>query len=450
MAEPIASAGAVRAVREVLNLTAFVGEWSFRAYVSRAVSYVRLYGISGCVVEIYGTKNVWDMQAEVLGSRNDETAMAFRKSVQDESTSCAVAAAIISQIAITALSLPLLSQTHWVAQGFWIFSLISGIVAVYYASAQHRTMGRLLLPDQVRGWIRGTKFVERGAVTSTGIPTPAECFQSCLPHPTSVLVMSAPQLLLTCSLGSFVIGLGVYLGFVWQRKLDASAGFNDSKNIFITYIISTAVCVIFYIPSTLTQDFGYRENPYLTVVSNVVRWYSDDLQNKIQPGSEQYGQSLQAKPSNSAQTGYGQSLAGHGELSPVVTRTNLPRTSADDAVQQTIQNPSATEIPNASMPHQPGSTTSLQDHRELPQASPQHQALLNALRESARLRRESAKVEELIARCYEQLLNGANCARGEYDRTGRHEEREEEEDEEEEEEEGEEDEEGKGTSERIT
>lgn len=54
-------------------------------------SYLRLYGISGILVVTFGTRSVWEMQAEVLGCRNHDTAMAFRKSVQDESTTCAVA-----------------------------------------------------------------------------------------------------------------------------------------------------------------------------------------------------------------------------------------------------------------------------------------------------------------------------------------------------------------------
>ena len=75
----------------VASLTSVVLQFYFDFYFVRPISYVRLYGISGVVVAAFGSKNVWDIQAEVLGSRNDETAMAFRKSVQDESTTCAVA-----------------------------------------------------------------------------------------------------------------------------------------------------------------------------------------------------------------------------------------------------------------------------------------------------------------------------------------------------------------------
>lgn len=75
----------------LFHLSRLIVEYQFDVYISRPVSYVRLYGISGVAVAAFGSRNVWDMEAEVLGGRKDDTAMAFRKSVQDESTTCAVA-----------------------------------------------------------------------------------------------------------------------------------------------------------------------------------------------------------------------------------------------------------------------------------------------------------------------------------------------------------------------
>lgn len=78
-------------VAGLIQLSRFVIELPLNLYILRPVSYLRLYGISGVVVAAFGSKNVWDVEAEVLGGRKDDTAMAFRKSVQDESTTCAVA-----------------------------------------------------------------------------------------------------------------------------------------------------------------------------------------------------------------------------------------------------------------------------------------------------------------------------------------------------------------------
>lgn len=76
---------------ELLGVVVPVAVYIANLSVFRPSAYVRLYGISGIVVAVFGSRNIWEMQAEVLGSRKDETAMAFRKSVQDESTTSAVA-----------------------------------------------------------------------------------------------------------------------------------------------------------------------------------------------------------------------------------------------------------------------------------------------------------------------------------------------------------------------
>jgi hypothetical protein len=64
-------------------------------------------------------------------------------------------AAIVAQIAITGLSLNNLSQTHWVAKGSFVLSMTFALMAVYYATTQQRTLGRLIKAKDVRLWIRG-------------------------------------------------------------------------------------------------------------------------------------------------------------------------------------------------------------------------------------------------------------------------------------------------------
>lgn len=400
----------------LFHLSRLIVEYQFDVYISRPVSYVRLYGISGVAVAAFGSRNVWDMEAEVLGGRKDDTAMAFRKSVQDESTTCAVAGAIVSQIAITALQLPFLSQAHWVAQGFWIFSLISGIMTVYYASSEHRTMGRLLLPGQVRGWIRGERDREPDVISQS--QSESELLKLFLPGPSSVLTISAPQLLLSASLYSFLVGLGVYVSFVWRRQLDPNAGFNDSRNTFITYIVSIAICEVTYSISSVNQEDPTQKNPWLTVIANVENyWESRPFQTNKQQnasGSEQSEQFSHTEPSNSAQPDNIQGSAGQGGASLIVPITSILRTSTDGVAPKAVQNQlsasAVTEVLQSPTPA-PGSdiqetrtTTLSQGHADIPRLSPQHQVLIKALQDSARLRRESSKLEELIARCYEQLL----------------------------------------------
>jgi hypothetical protein len=61
--------------------------------------------------------------------------------------------AIIAQVASIPLSLPFLSQTHWVDGAFFMASLISGALSVYFACLIQRTVFSVaLLPSE--GWRR--------------------------------------------------------------------------------------------------------------------------------------------------------------------------------------------------------------------------------------------------------------------------------------------------------
>jgi hypothetical protein len=67
-----------------------------------------------------------------------------------------------------------------------------------------------------------------------------------MPSPAAVLTVSAPNMLLSASLNSFLLGLGTYLAYVWTRHLDTTAGINDSRAIFITYVASLTACYGIY------------------------------------------------------------------------------------------------------------------------------------------------------------------------------------------------------------
>lgn len=87
MIDPISIAGSLAQISSLI--TSFPK--SFYLVTSDVIGYSRLYGISGFIVWWFGSKNVWRMQAQVLGGLKDEDAMAFRKSIQDECTMTAVA-----------------------------------------------------------------------------------------------------------------------------------------------------------------------------------------------------------------------------------------------------------------------------------------------------------------------------------------------------------------------
>jgi hypothetical protein len=103
----------------------------------------------------------------------------------------------------------------------------------------------------------------------------ATCFT---PSISAVVTMSAPQALLTGSLFSLLISLGIYLGFTWTRDLDPAAGTNDSRNVFIMYATSLGVCLVVYTLSLLIQDEDSRSE--MSILNQYVVDYVQNEQNK--------------------------------------------------------------------------------------------------------------------------------------------------------------------------
>lgn len=282
-------------------------------------------------------------------------------------------------------------------------------------------MGRLLQASQVRAWIRGEPDEEPEIPTKESIDRVLgsgrffwhgrSILNPFRPSLASVLTISAPQLLLSASLYSFLIGLGVYVSFVWRRQLDPKAGFNDSRNIFITYVVSIAVCEIIYSISAMTQEEVKAGNRLNTVFNNWKKHVyarilpeHPGLQTKRQEnpiGSEKSRQFSLSHPSNSAQSDNIQGFT--GQRDEVVSQNQLPAPATTEMRQPPV--PAA-----GSGVHEPETAKFLQGHTALSGATPQHHILIKALQDSARLRRETARLEEVIARCYEQLLENHQAA----------------------------------------
>lgn len=152
---------------------------------------------------------------------------------------------------------------------------------MYYASTQQRVIGRLLQAKQVRGWIRGLLPAQRGdsfwqfershkyrgdpidfiTLASSGREylSPKNIMEQCFtPSISSVITISAPQILLSTSLLSLLLGLGMYFGFVWTRRLDVDAGIDGSRNLLIFYLTALTLCFGMYSISRLIQDDDVR------------------------------------------------------------------------------------------------------------------------------------------------------------------------------------------------
>ena len=121
--------------------------------------------------------------------------------------------------------------------------MLSSFSSVFFACKQQRAIGSLLWEDRksVKEWL-------------TGKPEDDQKFP--ILRLSVVLLLSISKAFLDCALVTYVIGLGVYLGFVWQKNLDVDAGDFDSRNLFIVFWIYAGFCICLY------YLLGYL-NPYV-------------------------------------------------------------------------------------------------------------------------------------------------------------------------------------------
>ncbi|KAL6714826.1 hypothetical protein ACLMJK_007086 [Lecanora helva] len=184
---------------------------------------------------LWNTATQYERIERVILRGRDEDALAFRQAVTDECNMTAVAGAIIAQVAITALSLSNLSSTHWVARTFFLFAVVAGCLSVYFCCVLQRTIGKLYRPHLIRSWLT---LPWRNRQDRDDPPRASLA---------AVFILSAPFTMMRASIFAFLIGLAIYQGFTWTRTLDTDAGRNDSRNVFITFIVGTGSAVSFFL-----------------------------------------------------------------------------------------------------------------------------------------------------------------------------------------------------------
>lgn len=200
-------------------------------------------------------------------------------------------------------------------------------MAVFYATTTHKSIGRLLNPEQVRSWIRGGvgsneppghvsplfTRVRKGskgpldvknvplllgawepriidsALQSHGIQLDRtscdpqdlahthakmlamsplllrdKCFR---PSVASVIMISAPQGLLSASMASLLLGITMYLGFKTKHEHDSLSelrlhpdrysslsGLHFDRNVLIVFVIGLVLCILVYSTSRLIRN----------------------------------------------------------------------------------------------------------------------------------------------------------------------------------------------------
>jgi hypothetical protein len=189
----------------------------------------------------------------------------------------------VAQIAITALSLDNLSSAHWTAKAAFVISLAAGALSVFFACLLQQRISSLFSLSDLKDWLskpttdqqldetadfvrllygrmprRHTKHVSS---TERNLWTEVEKrvlhkvdtlrWERASVH--AALMIKIPALLLNWSVGAFLIGLGIYLGSFWIRRLDPSQTQSSSLGVLIVYIVITGVGLLLFFVSVLLK-----------------------------------------------------------------------------------------------------------------------------------------------------------------------------------------------------
>lgn len=195
-------------------------------------------------------------------------------------------AAIVAQVAITALSLENLGSVHWTAKAAFVLSLTTGALSVFFACLLQQRVSSLFGLSDLKDWLskpagnrelREADYLVRHFREARDNHDTEETAESNSENKSrlwlelereltqmvnkrrwerasfsAALMIKIPALLLNWSVGAFLVGLGVYLGSFWTRHLDSPQPRSSSLGVLVTYIVITAAgLLLFFVPVLL-------------------------------------------------------------------------------------------------------------------------------------------------------------------------------------------------------
>lgn len=216
----------------------------------------KTYGISGILLSLGildGGGVVKRIRQHLINDDDPEQVMLFKKSFTESFTMVGVAGAIIAQIAFTGLSLDRIEQTHWTAYAAFVVSLIAGCLAVFYSCTLQLLLSGLHGPQETRDWLTKPKLMyETRPNRPRDNRDESEEFNNPkwqadrVPSINAALMLVTPSQLLNFSLGAFLIGLGIYVGFLYSQNLGEVRGKDSALAVLIVYILFTSAFLMLY------------------------------------------------------------------------------------------------------------------------------------------------------------------------------------------------------------
>ncbi|KAF2653200.1 hypothetical protein K491DRAFT_718241 [Lophiostoma macrostomum CBS 122681] len=204
---------------------------------------------------------------------DDQAVIGFFKAHTASFTMIGVAGAIIAQVAITALSLDGLAESHWTAEAFFVVSLVTGSLSVFFSCALMPAFHGLHTADDIKDFL--TKPIDKSlkkksrakllrnisdlldTVERVQNPTKEQLdavrdlintFRWQAPSTFSAIMLVVPMNLLKISLNAFFVGLGIYFGKAYTNNLTPSYKSGSLGILIIFVVVSTLSISMYYIP----------------------------------------------------------------------------------------------------------------------------------------------------------------------------------------------------------
>ncbi|KAH9874894.1 hypothetical protein J1614_004381 [Plenodomus biglobosus] len=211
---------------------------------------------------------IMDRVESHIRDADEKQVIAFIHSQTSSFNMIGIAGAIIAQVAISAMSLTNFTDSHWTAHAFFIVSLVTGSLSVFFSCAVSLLINGLHSSDDIKDFVFLPSTSRTGYIMEKMIQRrkqgkkfdPAEISKlvtlldgdtRSVASPYAATMIVVPRSLLNIALNAFLMGLGVYLGKLYTAKLVPAYG-SGSIGILTFYLVS-AVCGIamYYIPQSL-------------------------------------------------------------------------------------------------------------------------------------------------------------------------------------------------------
>ncbi|KAF2178739.1 hypothetical protein K469DRAFT_675265 [Zopfia rhizophila CBS 207.26] len=147
----------------------------------------------------------------LINEGSDDDLIKLQDSQKEALMLISIVGALLAGCAIAALDLPQLEEAHYFSRGLITVSMVISIIAIFFIMVQHRELGFIYKPMELRRWLsNGKKY--RNANGEWVFQSSINVHQ----------LLNVPYEMIAISITLFVAGLGTYLGSAWARNLPMS------------------------------------------------------------------------------------------------------------------------------------------------------------------------------------------------------------------------------------